>query len=111
MRAELVETIHPVLRIRRQCELLHVTRPVFYCKCIEQRNSNRRNVRALEEVYMIYPCMGSRRSLVKLREDHGIETIRNTCRGCGRKWGSKRSGAARDERPCPTTGTGRIRIC
>jgi hypothetical protein len=36
MRAELVETKHPKLSIRRQCELLHVTRSVFYYKPMEQ---------------------------------------------------------------------------
>lgn len=75
-RAELVETKHPELSIRRQCELLHVTRSVFYYKPMEQSESYRRIIRALDEIYMIDPCMGSRRLVVKLREDYGIETNR-----------------------------------
>jgi hypothetical protein len=56
-RAELVETKHPELSIRRQCELLHVRRSVFYYKPKEQSESERRIMRVLDEIYMIDPCM------------------------------------------------------
>ena len=71
-RAELVETKHPKLSIRRQCELLHVTRSVFYYKPMETSESERRIMRALDEVYMIDPCMGSRRLVDKLREEKEV---------------------------------------
>ena len=76
MRAELVETKHPKLSIRRQCELLHVTRSVFYYKPMEQSESDRRMIRALDEIYLIDPCMGSRRLVGKLLDDYGIESNR-----------------------------------
>ena len=75
-RAELVETQHPELSIRKQCKLLHVARSVFYYKPMEQSESDRLIIRALDEIYMIDPCMGSRRLVVKLREDYGIQTNR-----------------------------------
>ena len=45
MRAELVERKHPELSIRKQCELLHVTRSVFYYKPMEQSESDRKIIR------------------------------------------------------------------
>ena len=47
-RAELVEKKHPKLSVRRQCELLHVTRSVFYYKPMEPSDSERRIMRALD---------------------------------------------------------------
>ena len=86
-RAELVETKHPELSIRRQCELLHVTRSVFYYKPMEQSDSDRRIIRSLDEIYMIDPCMGTRRLVVKLREDYGIETNRKHVQRLRREMG------------------------
>ena len=86
-RAELVETKHPELSIRRQCELLHVTRSAVYYKPMEQSESDRRIVRVLDEIYMIDPCMGSRRLVVKLREDYGIETNRKHVQRLRQKMG------------------------
>ena len=86
-RAELVETKHPELSIRKQCKLLHVRRSVFYYKPMEQSESDRRIVRALDEIYLIDPCMGSRRLAVKLREDCGIETNRKHVQRLRQKMG------------------------
>jgi putative transposase len=86
-RAELVETKHPELSIRRQCDLLHVTRSVFYYKPMEQSESDRLIIRALDEIYLIDPCMGTRRLVVKLREDYGIETNRKHVQRLRREMG------------------------
>jgi hypothetical protein len=43
---------------------------------METSESERRIMRALDEVYMIDPCIGSRRLAVKLREGYGMETNR-----------------------------------
>jgi putative transposase len=73
----LVETKHPELSIRRQCELLHVTRSVFYYKPMEQSESDRRIIRALDENYMIDPCMGSRRLVVNPHANTGLQASKN----------------------------------
>ena len=86
-RAELVETKHPKLSIRRQCELLHVTRSVFYYKPMETSESERRIMRELDEVYMIDPCMGSRRLVDKLREGYGLVTNRKQIQRLRREMG------------------------
>lgn len=86
-RAELVEAKHRELSIRRQCELLHVRRSVFYYKSMETSESERRIMRALDEVYMIDPCMGSRRLVVKLREGYGLETHRKQVQRLRREMG------------------------
>ena len=86
-RAELVEAKHPKLSIRRQCELLHVTRSVFYYKPMETSESERRIMRELDEVYMIDPCMGSRRLVDKLREGYGLETNRKQMQRLRREMG------------------------
>lgn len=86
-RAELVETKHPKLSIRRQCELLHVRRSVFYYKPMGTSESERRIMRSLDEVYMIDPCMGSRRLVVKLRDGYGLETNRKQVQRLRREMG------------------------
>jgi putative transposase len=86
-RAELVETKHPELSIRRQCALLNVTRSGFYYKPMEQNESDQRITRALDEIYTIDPCMGTRRLVVKLREDYGIETNRKHVQRLRREMG------------------------
>jgi len=86
-RAELVEAKHPKLSIRRQCELLHVTRSGFYYKPMEQSESDRRIIRVLDEIYMIDPCMGSRRLPMKLWDDYGIKTSRKQVQRLRRKMG------------------------
>ena len=75
-RSELVEKNHPELSVRKQCALLGVMRSVYYYKPMKQSEEERNLKRALDEIYMIDPCMGSRRLVVKLREDYGIETNR-----------------------------------
>lgn len=86
-RAELVEKKHPKLSVRRQCELLHVTRSVFYYKPMEPSDSERRIMRALDEVYLIDPCMGSRRLVTKLQEDYGLATHRKQVQRLRREMG------------------------
>ena len=86
-RAELVETKHPELSIRRQCELLHVRRSVFYYKPMEPSESERRIIRALDEIYLIDPCMGSRRLVAKLSEDYGMESNRKQVQSLRREMG------------------------
>ena len=54
---------------------------------MEQSESDRKIIRALDEIYMIDPCMGTRRLVVKLREDYGIETNRKHVQGLRQKMG------------------------
>ena len=73
--------------MRRQCELLHVARSVLYYKSVGESESERRMMRALDEIYMIDPCMGSRRLVGKLSEGYGIETSRKQVQRLRREMG------------------------
>ena len=54
---------------------------------MEQSESDRLIIRALDEIYLIDPCMGTRRLVVKLREDYGIETNRKHVQRLRREMG------------------------
>ena len=86
-RAKLVETKHSKLSIRRQCELPHMTRSVFYHKPMETSESDSMIMRVLDKVYMLDPCMGSRRLAVKLGEDYELETNRKQVQRLRREMG------------------------
>ena len=73
-RSELVEKNYPELSVRKQCALLGVMRSVYYYKPMKQSEEERKLARALDKIYMIDPCMGSRRLVTKLNEGYGIGT-------------------------------------
>lgn len=62
--------------MRRQCELLAVARSTADYTPVAEKPEDIRIKRILDEVYMVDPCLGSRRLVEVLRRDHGIKVNR-----------------------------------
>lgn len=75
-RIELVEKQHPKISMRRQCELLGVARSSVDYVPVAESEEDRRIKRLLDEIYMIDPCLGSRRLVTVLERDHGVKINR-----------------------------------
>ena len=75
-RAELVEKNHPKLSIRKQCELLGVARSTLAYQPTPESPEDIRIKRLLDEIYMVDPCLGSRRLVTVLKRDHGVKINR-----------------------------------
>lgn len=58
--------------MRKQCELLGVARSSMAYKAVPEDPDAIRIKRLLDEIYMIDPCLGSRRLVTVLGRDHGI---------------------------------------
>ena len=58
--------------MRKQCELLGVARSSMVYKAVAEDPEDKRIKRLLDEIYMIDPCLGSRRLVTVLGRDHGI---------------------------------------
>jgi putative transposase len=58
--------------MRKQCELLGVARSSMAYKAVPEDPDDIRIKRLLDEIYMIDPCLGSRRLVTVLGRDHGI---------------------------------------
>ena len=86
-RSELVEKNHPELSVRKQCALLGVMRSVYYYKPMKQSEEERKLARALDKIYMIDPCMGSRRLVTKLNEGYRIGSNRKQVQRVRREMG------------------------
>lgn len=86
-RAELVEKNHPKLSVREQCKLLGVTRSSINYRPVEEDPEDGQIMRLLDEIYMIDPCLGSRRLGTILERDHGIKANRKRIQRLRRKMG------------------------
>ena len=75
-RAELVEKNHPEISMRKQCELLRVARSTVDYQAVLENPEDNRIKRLLDEIYMVDPCLGSRRLVTVLARDHGVEINR-----------------------------------
>ena len=75
-RIELVEKNHPELSMRKQCELLGVARSSVDYQATPESEEDIRIKRLLDELYMVDPCLGSRRLVTVLKRDHGVEINR-----------------------------------
>lgn len=75
-RIELVEKNHPKLSMRKQCELLGVARSSVIYQAVPEDPEDIRIKRLLDEIYMVDPCLGSRRLAAVLKRDHGVEVNR-----------------------------------
>ena len=72
----MVEKNHPKLSMRKQCELLSVARSSVTYQAAPEDPEDIRIKRLLDEIYMIDPCLGSRRLVTLLKRDHGVEINR-----------------------------------
>jgi putative transposase len=75
-RIELVKKNHPKLSMRKQCELLEVARSSVDYQPVAVRAEDIKIKRLLDEIYMVDPCLGSRRLVTILERDHGIKVNR-----------------------------------
>ena len=57
----LVEADHPLLSVRRQCELLGLSRSSLYYEAAVETAANLRLMRRIDEEYTAHPFLGSRR--------------------------------------------------
>ena len=86
-RAELVEPNHPHLSIRAQCELLKVARSTFAYQPAPERAEDERLMRLMDEIYLVDPCMGTRKLVAILERDHGEKVNRKRLQRLRRKMG------------------------
>lgn len=88
-RTELVEKKHPKISMRKQCELLNVARSTVNYQPVAKDPEDIRIKRLLDETYMIDPCLGSRRLVIILKRDHGIEINRKRVQRLRREMGQE----------------------
>ena len=71
----LVEPDHPQLSVRRQCELLGLSRASLYYEPAAETAENLRLMRLIDQEYTAHPFLGSRR-LTQWLIEHGEEINR-----------------------------------
>jgi len=79
-RLELVEKQNSSLSIRRQSQLLSVPRATIYYQPVEENPEDKKVRRALDEIYLKDPCLGSRRLVRLLKRDYKIVINRKRLR-------------------------------
>lgn len=85
--SSLVEFGHATLSVRRQCELLGVSRSSLDYEPVEVSKEELHLRLILDETYMIDPCLGTRRLVTILERDHGIEVNRKRLQRVRREMG------------------------
>jgi putative transposase len=75
-RIELLDEKDPAISKRRQCELLAVARSTAAYQPVAEKPEDLRVKRLLDEIYLIDPCLGSRRLVTVLERDHGVRVNR-----------------------------------
>ncbi len=86
-RAELVEKDHPKLSMRTQCKLLEVARSSLGYQPEPEDAEDLSIIRLMDEIYLIDPCVGTRRLVKLLRRDHGLNVSRKRIRRLRRRMG------------------------
>ena len=86
-RAKLVEKDHPKLSLRTQCELFDVSRSTLDYQPVPENADDRRLMRLMDEIYLIDPCIGTRRLVTLLAEHHGEIVNRKRLQRLRRKMG------------------------
>ena len=84
---ELVEKNHPKLSMRKQCELLGVARSSVSYQAVPEDPEDIRIKRLLDEIYMVDPCLGSRKLAIVLKRDHGVDINRKRVQRLRREMG------------------------
>lgn len=80
-RSKLVEFKHPKISVRRQCELLEISRSSLGYLPVAERPEDLRIKRLLDEIYLLDPCLGARRLVTILERDFQIVVnIKRLCR-------------------------------
>ena len=88
-RKELVNKENPKVSMRRQCELLAVSRSSLTYKSKGESEEDVRIKRFLDEIYLIDPCLGSRRLVTVLDREHGLKINRKRLQRLRREMGQE----------------------
>jgi len=83
----LVEKNHPKLSLRKQCQLLGVSRSTLDYEMVLESQEDRNLMRILDEIYLIDPCLGTRRLVTLLKRDYGLTENRKRIRRLRQKMG------------------------
>jgi len=83
----LVEPEHPELSVRRQCELLGLSRSSWYYEPAAETTEDMRLMRLLDQEYTAHPFQGSRKLTAWLRKVHGEEVNRKRVQRLMRRMG------------------------
>ena len=75
--------------MRTQCKLLGVARSTVTYQPVEEDPEDLRIKRLLDEIYMIDPCLGSRRVVTVLARDYGVKTDRKRVARLRREMGQE----------------------
>jgi putative transposase len=75
-RTELVEKNHPKISMTKQCKLLGIARSSVSYIAAPESAEDLRIKRLLDELYLIDPCLGTRRLVTVLERDHGFKINR-----------------------------------
>jgi putative transposase len=86
-RSELVEKENPKVSMRKQCTLLGVARSSVDYRRVEESKEDHEFKRLLDEIYLIDPCLGSRRLVTILGRDYGRKVNRKRLRRLRREMG------------------------
>lgn len=86
-RRHLVEPTHQELSIRRQCELIGLPRSSYYYKPAQESEKNLILMRSIDELYLRYPFLGSRRMAVLLSREKNSPINRKRIQRLMRKMG------------------------
>lgn len=86
-RIELADKKHPNLSMRKQCELLGVARSSVDYQPVAESEEDRQIKRRLDEIYLIDPCLGSRRLATVLERDYGLKANRKRIQRLRREMG------------------------
>lgn len=86
-RTRSIDENDPDLSIRRQCGLLGVARSSVGYEPVAESEENLRVKRVMDELYLIDPCLGSRRLVTLLERDHGLIVNRKRVRRLRREMG------------------------
>lgn len=78
---------HPELSLGRQCALPGVARSTAGHRPVPEKEEDRRIRRLPDGIYLVDPCLGSRRLVAVLERDHGIRAGRGRIRRLRREMG------------------------
>lgn len=83
----MVEKDHPSLSIRSQCELLGVSRSSLDYEHVPVSAEDLQLMRLMDEIYLIDPCVGTRRLVTLLARDYGVAVNRKRLQRLRREMG------------------------
>jgi len=69
MKKTMIEKGHPAISLRRQCELVGLTRSTYYREPLGETSLNLKVMRRIDELYLTTPFYGVRRMTVMLQQE------------------------------------------